>query len=176
MRIAVYCSARPDIPQQFHDDARQMGRWIGENGHTLVYGGLKYSMMDDVAAATAAAGGKVIGIVPQSRTDHQHPDNTVSIMVENLHQRKEMMEENADVFVALEGGIGTLDEVFSALASSSFFHQPKDIHLLDRNGVYDPLRQLLQQMIQLNLVNPSSIDHLHFHPDIESLTAALSAG
>lgn len=175
MRIAVYCSARPDIPQQFHDDARQMGRWIGENGHTLVYGGLKYSMMDDVATATAAAGGKVIGIVPQSRIDHQHTDNTVSIMVENLHQRKEMMEENADVFVALEGGIGTLDEVFSALASSAFFHQHKEIHLLDRYGVYAPLRQLLQQMTQLHLVNPTSIDHLHFHPDIESLTTALSA-
>lgn len=120
MRIAVYCSARPHIPSCYHDDAVAFGKWMGENGHTLVYGGLRYSMMRDVAQAAADAGGKVMGIVPESRIADQHPANTVSLLVPDLHQRKQMMEENADVFVALEGGIGTLDEVFSALASSTF--------------------------------------------------------
>lgn len=136
MRIAVYCSARPHIPSCYHDDAVAFGKWMGENGHTLVYGGLRYSMMRDVAQAAADAGGKVMGIVPESRIADQHPANTVSLLVPDLHQRKQMMEENADVFVALEGGIGTLDEVFSALASSTFFKQPKEIHLLDRDGLY----------------------------------------
>ena len=124
MRIAVYCSARPAIPSQYHEDAKAFGKWIGDNGHTLVYGGLRYSMMRDVAQAAAEAGAKVMGIVPESRIADQHPANTVSLLVPNLHERKQMMEENADVFVALEGGIGTLDEVFSALASSTFFKQP----------------------------------------------------
>jgi hypothetical protein len=174
MRIAVYCSARRGIPEQFNQDALDFGKWIGENGHTLVYGGLAYSMMRDVAQACADAGGKVIGLVPQSRVEHQHPANTVSIHVSTLHERKQMMEENADVFVALEGGIGTLDEVFSAMASGSFFGQPKEIHMLDRDGLYRPLRQLLENMAMLKLcANPDNLG-IFFHPDLNSLTAALN--
>lgn len=173
MRIAVYCSARPDIPRQYHDDARRFGTWIGENGHTLVYGGLSYSMMDDVATATAAAGGKVMGFVPRSRMERQHPDNTVSIHVETLHERKQMMEENADIFVALEGGIGTLDEVFSALASGTFFKEPRPVHMLDRDGLYRPLLELFDNMKRNGLITGSALDCIHFHPDVESLINAL---
>lgn len=173
MRIAVYCSARPHIPTCYHDDAVAFGKWMGENGHTLVYGGLRYSMMRDVAQAAADAGGKVMGIVPESRIADQHPANTVSLLVPDLHQRKQMMEENADVFVALEGGIGTLDEVFSALASSTFFKQPKEIHLLDRDGLYGPLRQLIENMEQMGLATSPATEMLHFYPDVESMTAAL---
>lgn len=173
MRIAVYCSARPFIPAQYNDDAKAFGKWIGENGHTLVYGGLRYSMMRDVAQAAADAGGKVMGIVPESRISDQHPANTVSLLVPTLHERKQMMEENSDVFVALEGGIGTLDEVFSALASTTFFKQPKEIHLLDRDGLYAPLRQLIENMREQGLATPPATEMLRFHPDLDSLTAAL---
>lgn len=174
MRIAVYCSARPDIPEEYLRDARDFGRGIGENGHSLVYGGLKYSMMDAVAQAAAGAGAKVMGLVPRSRMDRQHPANTVSILVESLHERKQMMEENSDVFVALEGGIGTLDEVFSAVVSGSFFKEDRQVHLLDRDGLYQPLRQLLENMAGKGLVNSSNLAAFHFHPDLESLTKALS--
>ena len=85
MRIAVYCSARPAIPSQYHEDAKAFGKWIGDNGHTLVYGGLRYSMMRDVAQAAAEAGAKVMGMVPESRIADQHPANTVSLLVPNLH-------------------------------------------------------------------------------------------
>lgn len=173
MRIAVYCSARPSIPAQYNEDAKSFGKWIGENGHTLVYGGLAYSMMRDVAQATADAGGKVMGIVPESRADKQHPANTVSLLVSTLHERKQMMEENSDIFVALEGGIGTLDEIFSALASAMFFNQPKEIHVLDRDGLYSSLKELLQTMEEKKLVNHSATELLFFHPDVESLIAAL---
>ena len=166
MRIAVYCSARPAIPSQYHEDAKAFGKWIGDNGHTLVYGGLRYSMMRDVAQGAAEAGAKVMGIVPESRIADQ--------LVPNLHERKQMMEENADVFVALEGGIGTLDEVFSALASSTFFKQPKEVHLLDRDGLYEPLRQLMVTMEERGLATPPATEMLRFHPDVESLTSALN--
>lgn len=173
MNIAVYCSARTGIAPECVADAQALGTWIGRNGHTLVYGGLAYSLMDTVATATAAAGGKVIGVVPESRTDRQHPANTVNILVPDLHERKQTMEENADCFVALDGGIGTLDEVFSCLASASFFGNPKPVHLLNRNGLYEPLRTLLAEMTARSLVTPSSLTHLHFHPDLPSLIAAL---
>ncbi len=174
MRIAVYCSARENIPEQYHNDAKEFGTWLGRNGHTLVYGGLTFSMMGDVAQATADAGGKVTGVVPQSKIEHQHPANTVSILVPDLHERKQTMEENADVFVALEGGIGTLDEVFAALASSTFSGTPRQIHLLDRDGLYAPLRQLIDNMQQQRLVNASAASLIHYHPDVKSLTKALT--
>lgn len=173
MRIAVYCSARADIPEIYHDDARALGAWIGRNGHTLVYGGLSLSMMGDVAHAAAVNGAKVIGLVPRARLQLQSPDNTVSILVEALHERKQMMEENADTFVALEGGIGTLDELFAALASSTFSGEPRQVHLLDRDGLYEPLRLLLEKMHSLGLVNAGTLECIHFHDSPEALCTAL---
>ena len=173
MNIAVYCSARTNIAPECFNDARELGKWIGSNGHTLVYGGLEMGLMDAVASATRQAGGKVVGVVPWHRKERQHPANTTNLYVTTLHERKQMMEENADVFVALEGGIGTLDEVFSALASSTFFKQPKEIHLLDRDGLYAPLRQLIENMEQKGLATSPATEMLHFYPDVESMTAAL---
>lgn len=173
MRIAVYCSAKDGLPQEVIDDARTLGQWIGRNGHQLVYGGLSRGLMHEVAHAARQAGAIVMGVVPQNRIDSMHPDNTVNLFCATLHERKQMMEENADVFVALEGGIGTLDEVFSALASSTFFKQPKEIHLLDRDGLYAPLRQLIENMEQKGLATSPATEMLHFYPDVESMTAAL---
>ena len=154
MNIAVYCSARKDIAPECFADARALGRWIGENGHTLVYGGLRMGLMDAVASATAAAGGKVIGVVPWHRKEMEHPDNTTDIYVTTLHERKQTMEENADAYVALDGGYGTLDEVMSALASGSFFDEPKPLILLNRNDLYTPLMQMFDTMVQRGLMFP----------------------
>lgn len=174
MRIAVYCSARTAIAPECFNDAQALGKWIGENGHSLVYGGLKMGLMDAVASATAQAGGKVMGIVPQTRANAQHPDNTVSIPVATLHERKAMMEENADAFVALDGGYGTLDEVMSALASMSFFNSPKPLLLLNRNGLYTPLLQMFAEMEKRGLMYPEIAARITACPDVDSLISTLN--
>lgn len=174
MRIAVYCSARRNINPAYAEDARRLGRWIGENGHTLVYGGLEYGLMDEVARAAAEAGAKVVGVVPQSRLRDQHPLNTVSIGVSTLHERKQTMEENADVFVALEGGLGTIDEIVSALVSMTFFRAFQPILMLNRDGIYTPLKQLFETLEQHRLAGPPATEAVCFLPDIESLTNALA--
>lgn len=174
MNIAVYCSARQNLPEQVRSDARKFGRWIGENGHMLVYGGLAMGLMDEVAAGAAESGGKVMGVVPQSRAERQHQANTVSIGVTTLHERKQIMEENADLFVALDGGFGTLDEVMSALASMTFFNEPKPLHLLDRDGLYAPLRSMLDEMARRGLAHPEVAARLQLHPDIDSLISSCS--
>lgn len=174
MRIAVYCSARTDIAPECFADARKLGEWIGNNGHTLVYGGLKMGLMDAVATATAQAGGKIMGVVPAARLEHQHPDNTVSIPVCSLHERKATMEENADAFVALDGGYGTLDEVMSALASMSFFNDPKPMLLLNRSGLYDPLINLFSEMQRRGLMFPEIARRLTLCSDISTLICRLS--
>ena len=175
MRIAVYCSARRSIDPAYADDARRLGQWIGRNGHTLVYGGLEYSLMDEVARAAAEAGAKVVGVVPQSRLRDQHPANTLSIGVSTLHERKQTMEENADVFVALEGGLGTIDEIISALVSMTFFRSFQPIMMLNRDGIYTPLRQLFDTLAEHRLAGPPATEAVSFLPDIEALTAALQA-
>ena len=174
MNIAVYCSARTNIAPECFNDARELGKWIGENGHTLVYGGLEMGLMDAVAGATHRAGGKVIGVVPWHRKERQHPANTTSLYVTTLHERKQMMEENADVFVALDGGLGTIDEVMSALASMTFFREPKPIMLLNRNDLYSPLRELMGHMVTRSLASPPATRHLQFCPTIGELTEALA--
>ena len=173
MRIAVYCSARTAIAPEFFEDARTLGWWIGSGGHTLVYGGLQMGLMDAVASATAEAGGRVMGVVPQSRAQRQHPDNSVSIAVSSLHERKQTMEENADAFVALDGGYGTLDEVMSALASMSFFSEPKPLILLNRGGLYDPLMAMFAEMERRGLMYPEVARQITLCPDIDSLIHAL---
>lgn len=175
MRIAVYCSARRNIDPAYADDARRLGKWIGENGHTLVYGGLEYGLMDEVANATANAGGKVIGVVPQSRLRDQHPANAVNIAVSTLHERKQTMEENADVFVALEGGLGTIDEIISALVSMTFFRAFQPIIMLNRDGIYNPLKELFDVLEKHKLAGPPATEAVRFVSDAEQLISALEA-
>ena len=175
MNIAVYCSARTGIDPVHIEDARALGHWIGSNGHTLVYGGLSLGLMDTVARATSEAGGKVIGVVPQSRVEFQNEGNTVKIAVTNLHERKAIMEENADAFVALAGGYGTLDEVMSALASMTFFREPKPLMLLNRDGLYTPLIDMLRNMADLRLVNPAVTEGILLPTNPDELTGALAA-
>lgn len=174
MRIAVYCSAKAGLPAEVIDDARGLGRWIGLNGHQLVYGGLAMGLMNEVASAARQAGAIVMGVVPQTRIANLHPDNTVNLFCANLHERKQMMEENADVFVALDGGIGTLDEVMSALASMTFFREPKPIFMLNRGGLYDHLQLLMQNLEERHLATPPGSRIIRLVPDIDSLTQALA--
>ena len=144
MNIAVYCSARNGIAPECFDDARRLGRWIGESGHTLVYGGLKRGLMDAVAQATADAGGKVIGVVPQARISGQHEANTVSILVPTLHERKQTMEERSEAFVALDGGYGTVDHL--SLMSSRHLVSPEVIERLTLCPTIDSLITKLSEL------------------------------
>lgn len=174
MRIAVYCSAKADLPEEVKADARKLGRWIGENGHQLVYGGLSLGLMHDVAQAARDAGATVMGVVPENRLANLHPANTVNLLCANLHERKQMMEENSDAFVALDGGLGTLDEIFAALASMTFFREPKPVVMLNRNGLFDPLRQMMANLTDRQLATPAAAAQLQFAYDIDSLTRFLA--
>lgn len=174
MRIAVYCSARTDLPEIVKNDARRFGEWIGRNHHTLVYGGLSNGLMEIVARSARDNGAEVIGIVPESRAGKQNPANTMSIRCESLHERKQLMEENADAFVALDGGFGTLDEIFSALATMIFFNTEKPIMMLNRDDLYSPLQTLIRNLVDRGLASPGNAGRLQLHPDLDSIIDCLS--
>ena len=175
MKIAIYCSARTGLPENVIDDARLIGREIGSAGHTLVYGGLSLGLMDVVARAVSEAGGRVMGVVPASRQDRQNPVNSVNILVNSLHERKQIMEENADLFIALDGGYGTLDEIMSALASMFFFNDPKPLLVLNRDNLYTPLQIMFDEMVVRGLMFPEVASRISFHPTAQSLVAHLKS-
>lgn len=175
MKIAVYCSARTGLPENVIDDARLIGHEIGSAGHTLVYGGLEMGLMDVVARAVSEAGGRVMGVVPASRQDRENPVNSVNILVNSLHERKQIMEENADLFIALDGGYGTLDEIMSALASMSFFNEPKPLLVLNRDNLYAPLQLMFDEMVARGLMFPEVASRITFHSTAQSLVAHLKS-
>ena len=116
MKIAVYCSSRQDLPDEYTSVAHAVGRWIGEGGHSLVYGGVNAGMMHTVAQAAHDAGAHITGIVPACFA--YRADTLVDELLEcnNLSVRKAMMIDRADVFVVLPGGLGTIDEWLSTLS------------------------------------------------------------
>ena len=112
--ICVYCGSRPGENPAFAQAAQEVGRWIGEHSGQLVYGGGRSGLMGTVAEATRLAGGRVVGVIPQALVDKELANRACDELhiVQNMHERKAMMAERSDAFVALPGGIGTFEELF----------------------------------------------------------------
>ena len=112
--VAVYCGSRPGTDQAHVAAAKAVGHWIGAHGGQLVYGGGNTGLMGTVAKACAAAGGRVLGVMPQALVDREvaNPDCDEWVVVQTMHERKAIMAQRADAFVAMAGGIGTFEELF----------------------------------------------------------------
>ena len=149
MNIAVYCGSSSGNNPRFTDAAVALGKWIGENGHTLVYGGASKGLMGAVSNAVMEAGGKVIGVIPdvaiiQAR---KHTGLTKLIETGSMAERKSKMIELADAFVALPGGIGTLDEITEVMSLTSLGISKAPIVLVDTDGYYRPLKAVLENIL-----------------------------
>ncbi len=147
--LCVYCGSRPGSQPEFSSVAAQVGTWIGKHGGQLVYGGGRNGLMGTVADAALAAGGKVIGVIPKALVDKEqaHHGCTELHVVETMHERKQMMAEHADAFIALPGGIGTLEEFFEVWTWRQLGYHDKPIGLLNVNGYYDSLLTFLQSSV-----------------------------
>ena len=147
--ICVYCGAKPGDDPAFVETARQVGRWIGHHGGQLVYGGGRSGLMGIVADATLAAGGRVVGIIPKALVDNEwaHQDCTELHVVDTMHERKQMMAERADAFLAMPGGIGTFEEFFEIWTWRQLGYHNKPVGLLNLNGYYDCLLTFLQSAV-----------------------------
>jgi uncharacterized protein (TIGR00730 family) len=149
LSVCVYCGSRHGDAAAFAEAARTLGRLIGERGWRLVYGGGKVGLMGEVADATLAAGGEVVGVIPDSlmRREVGHRGLTELHVVATMHERKQMMAERADLFIALPGGIGTFEELFEVWTWRQLGYHDKPIGLLNTDGYYDALLQFLQQTV-----------------------------
>lgn len=139
--IAVYCGSRFGDGPAFRAAAHALGQLIGRTGRTLVYGGGRVGLMGTVADATLAAGGHVVGVIPQALMDREvgHAGLTELHVVQTMHERKQLMATRADAFIALPGGIGTLEELYEVWSWQQLGYHDKPVALLNVDGYYDAL-------------------------------------
>ena len=153
--ICVYCGSRAGDQPEFSEVARQVGTWIGEHGGQLVYGGGSNGLMGVVADATLAAGGRVMGVIPRALVEREWAHNgcTELHIVETMHERKRIMAEHADAFLALPGGIGTLEEFFEVWTWRQLGYHDKPVGLLNFKGYYDNLLAFLDSSTKAGFMN-----------------------
>jgi uncharacterized protein (TIGR00730 family) len=173
--LCVYCGSRPGNDAVFTDVATQVGHWIGERGGALVYGGGNNGLMGTVANATLAAGGTVVGVIPQALVDKECANLACTELhvVANMHERKALMAERADAFLALPGGIGTFEELFEVWAWRQLGYHQKPLGLLNVADYYDGLLQFLGQTVTSGFVGPWQMDLLHVGTDATQLLPEL---
>lgn len=149
LSVCVYCGSQPGDAPVYAQAARDLGRLIGERGWRLVYGGGKVGLMGVVADATLAAGGEVHGVIPESlmRREVGHRGLTSLKVVSTMHERKQAMAEQADLFIALPGGIGTFEELFEVWTWRQLGYHDKPLGLLNVASYYDALLAFLQHTV-----------------------------
>ena len=154
MKIAVYCSAKDRIPEEYLALGDVLGKYIAEAGHTLVYGGATGGLMTRVSNAAKEAGGVVEGVIPQRIIQAKRmADNCDTLyIVNNMCECKQKMKELADCFVCLPGSYGTLDEMMDVIASGTVDEHRKPIYILNYQGFYDYLKLQTEYMRKLSFL------------------------
>ena len=171
MKICVFCSANEQINPAFFTLTEELGKWAAENGHSFVYGGVNQGLMECVAKASKEAGGRTIGVVPmiveQSGRISDYVD--VEIPCDNLTDRKQLMMDQSDVFIALPGGIGTLDEMFTVAASATIGYHQKSLILYNMKGFWDSLIALLDDLQAKGMIRGNWRDYIKTADSIEQI-------
>lgn len=175
--LCVYCGSRMGAPNEFAAVATEVGRWIGERGGQLVYGGGNNGLMGVVADATLAAGGRVVGVIPHALVEKEWAklDCTELHVVDNMHQRKRLMAERADAFLALPGGIGTFEELFEVWTWRQLGYHDKPIGLLNMDGYYDPLLAFLHSSVRHGFMSDWQMGLMRVDTQAAPLLGALVA-
>jgi len=154
--ICVYCGSNTGTNPAYAEAARRLGKAAAEEGIGLVYGGGGLGLMGELARAAIAHGGRVTGIIPAflSEKERMLREADELVVVEDMHQRKKLMFERADAFVALPGGIGTLEELVEQLTWAQLGRHTKPIVLVNIDGFWGPLLQLLRHMHEAAFIRP----------------------
>jgi uncharacterized protein (TIGR00730 family) len=175
--ICVYCGSSPGGDPAFLRAAREVGRLLAQQGHTLVYGGGNVGLMGEVADAAMTAGGRVVGVIPDHmvRKKLAHEGLTKLHVVATMHERKALMASLADGFLALPGGVGTLEEIIEVFVWTQLGLHVKPCAFLNVNGYYDPLVAFLTHMTDARFLRAEQLSQLIIAREpSEALTRLLS--
>ena len=148
MKIGVFCSANNNIDPVFFERTKEFGHWIGTNHHTVTYGGCNIGLMECIGKSVHEAGGTTIGVVPRLVEEGGKKSKYIDIEFpcDNLSDRKDLLMMQSDITVALPGGIGTLDEVFTVAAAKTIGYHDKQVILYNMNGFWDSTIALLEDL------------------------------
>ncbi len=177
LSICVYCGSRHGANPAYTAAARALGTAIGARAWQLVYGGGIVGLMGEVANATLAAGGRVIGVIPESlkKLEVGHLGLHELHVVPTMHVRKQMMAERADAFIALPGGVGTLEELYEVWTWRQLGYHDQPIGLLNVNGYYDHLLRFMDHSVAEGFLSASQQSSVLVDTDPESLLLKLAA-
>jgi len=174
--VCVFCGSRPGNDPAYADAARSLGASLAAMGATLVYGGGHVGLMGVVADAALEAGGEVIGVMPRALVEREisHQSLTKLHVVGSMHERKALMADLSDGFVALPGGTGTLEEFFEVLTWAQLGEHGKPCGLLNAGGYYDPLLALFGHMVKEGFLSDEHRTMLLVSPEPEALLDAFA--
>jgi len=175
MRVSVFCSSAPNIPQSSLELAFNIGKAIGDQGWDLVWGGGKASMMGEVAKGARAAGAETIGVIPEGlkKVEFEDTDATNMYVVTDMRTRKAKIEDLADAFIILPGGIGTLEEFFEIWVGRYLKFHHKPIAVCDPTGVYAPLQVAIEYLATQNFMKVGQAELVSWCKDIPATIDAV---
>ncbi|MBO6178613.1 MAG: TIGR00730 family Rossman fold protein [Selenomonadaceae bacterium] len=171
MNITVYLGSFNGKFKVYKDAVRKLGYFIGENNHTLIYGGSTVGLMGTLADSALEKGGKVIGVEPRFfvEAEVQHEGITELIVTETMAERKGILIEMGDVFVAFPGGLGTLEEITELMTLNKVGVIKKPFYFLNINDYYEPLKKFFKQMVDEGFLEREFYDSIKFLPSVEEL-------
>lgn len=169
--IGVFLSSHDNVPSAFRQATEEVGKWVGQSGRSLVYGGSGVGMMEVLAQSAKQAGARIFGIVPQFVVDRNAVSDTldVDIRTAGLADRKTILIERSDLMIALPGGVGTLDEIFTLMAEITIGGTRKHLVLYNVEGCWNKLVELLDEMVATNLVHQTVRNKVHVVETTEAL-------
>ena len=175
MNITVYLGANAGNDPALAEAVRELGSWIGANGHRLVYGGSRSGLMGQLAQSALDAAGTVTGVEPQFfvQQELQHDGLTELIVTKDMTERKTKMIELGDAFIAFPGGTGTLEEISEIMSKVSLKQLAAPCILYNLNGYYDHLKALLAHMIDMGLSTPERQEGIYFAETLDDIRAIL---
>lgn len=176
MKIAVFCSANSNIDPDFFRMTEELGRWLGKEGHTVVFGGCAMGLMECIAKAVRENGGRTIGVVPSivEKGGRMSVHVDVHIPCDNLDDRKGLMVAQSDINIALPGGVGTLDEIFTVCAAASIGYHHKKVILYNMKGFWNSLVAMLDDLEKKGVIREGFREQLLVANSLEEVEELLS--
>lgn len=175
MNITVYLGAYPGKDDKYKKGVRELGCWIAAAGHRLIYGGSAVGLMGVLADAVLQGGGEVIGVEPDFfvRDALQHDGITQLIVTETMQERKKIMLEMGDVYIAFPGGTGTLEEITEAISQTKLGLSDKKSILFNLDGYYDHLIAMIERMADEEFLFREEMSGLYFARSVEEIAAII---
>ncbi len=172
MKICVFCSANQQIDPDFFVMTEELGKWAARNGHSIIYGGVNQGLMECIGKAAKEAGGRTIGVIPTLVEKSGRTSDYVEIEIpcDNLTDRKQLMMDQSDVFIALPGGIGTLDEIFTVAASATISYHQKLVILYNMKGFWNSLITLLDDLQTKGMIRGDWRQYIKTADSIEEIS------